>query len=103
MKALGEEDLTRRILEDYTAAPDAKLRAALAFIRKLALTPSTVTPEDVRALLAVGASRQAVADAVYVCFLFSTYTRLADTLGWEVSSPEVFEAGARHLLSRGYA
>jgi hypothetical protein len=47
-------------------------------------------------------SRQAVADAVYVCFLFSTYTRLADSLGWEVPSAASFDASARVLLSRGY-
>jgi alkylhydroperoxidase family enzyme len=103
VKALGDEGLTRRILDDYTSAPDPRLRAALGFIRKLSLTPASVTSEDVRAVLAAGASRQAVADAVYVCFLFSTYTRLADTLGWEVSSAEAFDAGARHLLTRGYS
>jgi alkylhydroperoxidase family enzyme len=103
VKALGDEAAARRILDDYTTAPDPKLRAALGFLRKLALTPAEVNAADVRALLAAGLSRQAVADAVYVCFLFSTYTRLADTFGWEVPSPAAFEATARRLLTRGYA
>lgn len=103
MKALGDEGLARRILDDYTTAPDPKLRSALGLIRKIALTPAEVTAPDVRPLLDAGVSRQAVADAVYVCFLFSTYTRLADALGWDVPSAAAFEATARRLLSRGYA
>lgn len=102
MKALGDEGLARRILDDPGAAADPRLRAALGFVRKLALTPAAVTADDVRVVLAAGVSRQGVADAAYVCFLFSTYTRLADTLGWEVPSQAAFEAGARSLLTRGY-
>ena len=98
VKALGDETLTRRILEDHTSAPDPKLRATLRFLEKLCLTPADVTPADAKALLEAGVSRQAVADAVYVCFLFSTYTRLADTLGWEVPSAAAFDAGAKSML-----
>jgi alkylhydroperoxidase family enzyme len=103
VKASGDEKLTRAILEDHTRAQDAKLSATLGFIRKLAETPGDVTAADVRPLLEAGVSRQALQDAVYVLFLFSIYTRLADTLGWEVPSAAAFEAGARILLKRGYA
>ena len=102
MRALGDEGLARRILDDPETAPDPRLRAALRFVRALALSPGLVGAEDVRPLLAAGVSRQGVADAVYVCFLFSTYTRLADTLGWEVPSQGSFDAGAKALLTRGY-
>jgi alkylhydroperoxidase family enzyme len=102
VKALGDETLTRRILDDYKTAPDPKLRATLGFLEKLSLTPTAVTPADAKALLDTGVSRQAVADAVYVCFLFGTYTRLSDSLGWEVPSAAAFEASAKTLLSRGY-
>lgn len=102
MQALGDERGTRQILDDHTTTPDPKLREALGLIRKLALAPAAVTAADVRPLLAAGVSKPAVADAVYVCFLFSTYTRLADTLGWEVPSPAAFEASAKILLTRGY-
>jgi len=103
VKASGDEKLTRAILEDYEAAPDPKLRATLGFIEKLAQTPKDVTGADVRAILNAGVSREAVADAVYVLFLFTTYTRLADTLGWDVPSAAAFEASAKILLTRGYA
>jgi hypothetical protein len=102
VKALGDESLTRRILDDPDSAPDPRLRAALGLIRKLSLAPETVGPPDVRALLELGVTRQGVADVVYVCFLFATYTRLSDTLGWEVPEDAAFVAGARILLKRGY-
>ena len=102
MKALGDEELARRILDDPDRAPDPRLRAALAFVRKLSQEPAIVTADDVRALLDAGISRQGVADVIYVCFLFATYTRLSDTLGWEVPSAAGFEASARSLLKRGY-
>ena len=102
MKALGDEKLARGMLDDYETAPDPRLRAALGFVRKLTLTPEAVTAADVKPLLAAGVSRAAVADAVYVSFLFAIYTRLSDTLGWEVPSAAAFEAGAKHLLTRGY-
>jgi alkylhydroperoxidase family enzyme len=102
VKALGDEALVLRILDDPETAPDPKLRATLGFLRKLSLAPSEVTPADARALLEAGVSRQAIADAVYVCFLFSILTRLADTLDWDVPSAAAFQAGARMLLTRGY-
>lgn len=74
----------------------------MAFLEKLTLTPSDVGPEDVRSLLAQGISREAVLDACYVCYLFCTYDRLADALGWDIPEPEAFVASAKMLLKRGY-
>ncbi len=39
---------------------------------------------------------------MYVAYLFNTYDRLADTLGWHVPVAEAFEATAKRLLNRGY-
>ncbi len=66
------------------------------------LEPETVSADDVRPILAAGASREGVADAVYVCFLFSIYTRLADSLGWALLDDAGYQASGRHLLRRGY-
>lgn len=43
-----------------------------------------------------------IEDALNVGFAFNVITRLADTFEFEVGSPESFDAGARHLLGRGY-
>jgi hypothetical protein len=71
-------------------------------VRTLSQTPEAVTAADIRPLLDNGLSRDAIRDVVYVCFLFSTYTRLADTMGWDIPSDAAFEAGARNLIKRGY-
>jgi hypothetical protein len=39
---------------------------------------------------------------MYVAYLFNTFDRLADTLGWHVPEKKAFEASARMLLRRGY-
>lgn len=57
---------------------------------------------DMRQVLSAGVSRQQVEDALAVCAAFDTTGRLADAFGFEVLSPEDFEAGARYLLRRGY-
>jgi alkylhydroperoxidase family enzyme len=75
---------------------------ALAFLRKLTLEPGAISADDVRPLLAAGISRAAVRDAIYVCYLFNTYDRLADTFGWHIPVQGSFDAGAKMLLKRGY-
>ena len=65
-------------------------------------TEATLTAEDMRDVLAAGVSRQQVQDALAVCVAFNTTARLADAFGFEVLSPEGFEAGAKYLLKRGY-
>jgi alkylhydroperoxidase family enzyme len=45
---------------------------------------------------------QQVEDALAVCAAFNTTDRLADAFGFELLSPEGFEAEAKYLLKRGY-
>ena len=52
--------------------------------------------------VAAGVSRQQVEDALAVCAAFNTTDRLADAFGFDLLSPEGFEAGAKYLLKRGY-
>ncbi|MGC2498722.1 MAG: hypothetical protein WA374_13340, partial [Acidobacteriaceae bacterium] len=58
--------------------------------------------EDMRAVLAAGASRQQIEDALGICFSFNVMSRLADAFGFFVPGPEAFEAAAKFLLARGY-
>jgi hypothetical protein len=93
----------RQVLDDLESAPVAdKLRAALRFLRGLTLEPERIGPDDVRPVLAAGASREAVEDVIHVCFLFTIYTRLADALGWALLDDEGYRASGRSLLGRGY-
>jgi len=77
------------------------LRATLLMLRKLT-QEHTLTAEDIRAVLAAGATRQQIEDALAVCFSFNVIGRLADAFGFSVPGPEAFASGAKYLLARGY-
>ena len=96
--------MTRQVLEDPATAPiDEKLRATLALLRKMTLEPQLLTADDVRPVLALGLSREAVAEAMQVAYLFNVYDRLADTMGWDVPEDAgYYTAAARRLLEKGY-
>ncbi len=91
------------ILEDYRTAPiDEGLRAMLGLLETFTLCPDELSPERVRTVLAAGVTREAVRDAFYVAFLFNTYDRLADTLGWEKPDQRCHDKAGRFLLKKGY-
>jgi alkylhydroperoxidase family enzyme len=60
--------------------------------------------EDVRAVLRLGVSKEAIGDALEVAFLFNIYDRLADTMGWDVPAltSGYYKAAAKRLLRHGY-
>ena len=91
------------MLADYNSAPiSEKLRAMLALLEKFTLAPDTLTARDVRRAIAAGVTREAMDDAFYVAFLFNTYDRLADTLGWELPEERYYPKAGQFLLKRGY-
>ena len=90
------------VLSDVDSAPiEEPLRATLLMLGKLTLEHA-VNADDMRAVLAAGASRQQIEDALAVCFLFNVIGRLADAFGFFVPGPKAFEDGAKYLLARGY-
>jgi uncharacterized peroxidase-related enzyme len=90
------------VLADLESAPIPEpLRVTLWMLGKLT-REGKVGVEDMREALAAGVSPQQVQDALAVCAAFNTTDRLADAFGFELLSPESFEAGAKYLLKRGY-
>jgi uncharacterized peroxidase-related enzyme len=90
------------VLADLETAPiEEPLRATLRMLCKLT-REGVVTADDMREVLAAGASRQQVEDALAVCCSFNTTNRLADAFGFSIPDPGAFEAGAKILLWRGY-
>jgi AhpD family alkylhydroperoxidase len=77
------------------------LRATLRMLQTLTRA-HTVDTADMRAVLAAGASRQQIEDALAVGFAFNVTGRLADAFGFAMASDEAFKAGAKYLLARGY-
>jgi uncharacterized peroxidase-related enzyme len=84
-----------------SASVEEPLRATLRMLGKLT-AEGEVSADDMRGVLAAGASRQQIEDALAVCAAFNTTDRLADAFGFEVLSTEGFDAGAKYLLKRGY-
>jgi AhpD family alkylhydroperoxidase len=101
-RAYGNGKAVAAVLSDLdTAAIREPLRATLLMLGKLT-REHAVDADDIRAVLAVGASRQQVEEALAVCFSFNVISRLADAFGFFVPGSKPFEAGAKYLLSRGY-
>jgi uncharacterized peroxidase-related enzyme len=101
-RAYHDEAKVIAVLSDLETAPiEEPLRATLRMLRKLT-REHTVNADDMAAVLAAGVSREQIEDALAVCFAFNTIDRLADTFGFFVRGPKVFEADAKYLLMRGY-
>ena len=101
-RAYGEENIVSAFLSDPgTATIVEPLRATLLMLAKLT-REHAVNVDDIRAVLAAGASPQQIEDALAVCFSFNVIGRLADAFGFFVPGPNAFEAGAKVLLRRGY-
>jgi len=101
-QAYRDRAKVQAVLDDLDSAPiEDGLRATLRMLGKLT-QERTVSAEDVREVLAAGVSPEQVTDALAVCTAFNTTDRLADAFGFELLSPEGFEAGAKYLLKQGY-
>ena len=101
-RAYGDGKKVSAALSDPgSAAIEEPLRATLLMLGKLT-REGAVDAEDMRAVLAAGATRQQIEDALAVCFSFNVIGRLADAFGFAVPGPKAFESGAKYLLSRGY-
>jgi uncharacterized peroxidase-related enzyme len=100
--AYRDGPLVAAVLADLETAPVAEpLRATLRMLGRLTAR-GEVTAADMREVLAAGVTREQVEDALAVCAAFNITDRLADAFGFEVLSPEGFDAGAKYLLKRGY-
>ena len=97
----GERNVSQALSDPSNAAIGEPLRSTLLMLGKLT-REHTVSADDMRAVLAAGASRQQIEDALAVCFAFNVIGRLADAFGFFVPGPEAFEVGAKYLLARGY-
>src|SRR4029079_8551896 len=100
--AMGEE-VWEAVVADWRTAPlRPELRATLGFIEKQVLRPDELTAADADEVRAAGVSDEALRNAATVCALFSMITRLADSFGWDVPTPEAFAERAPRMLDEGY-
>jgi alkylhydroperoxidase family enzyme len=91
------------VLDDYRTAPiDEKLRAMLGLLETFTLHSEQLSAIEVRKVLDAGVTREQIRDAFYVAFLFNTYDRLADTLGWQLPESHYYTKAGKFLLKKGY-
>jgi uncharacterized peroxidase-related enzyme len=80
---IHDHDLTPERLDrwqDGTFSP--RVTAALALLEKATLAPDTLGPADITQLRSAGVSDDAIADALYLAFVFNTVNRLANAFGY---------------------
>lgn len=89
-------------LADLDTAPiEEPLRATLRMLAKLS-AEDTIDADDIRTVLAAGATKAQIGDALAVGLAFGITARLANAFDFDIASPEAMHAGAQHLLRRGY-
>jgi uncharacterized peroxidase-related enzyme len=89
-------------LADVDTAPIGEpLRATLRLLGKLTRQHS-VDADDIQGALAAGVSAQQIEDALAVCLAFDITNRLANAFDFAIADGAAMNAGAKHLLKRGY-
>ena len=92
-----------KLLADLEAAPvEPKLRALLAFVRKLAVTPGAMTQADADAVFDAGWDEQALHDAIAVTARAAFMQRLVEGHGFTPMPREVARKHAARRVELGY-
>lgn len=98
----GDSAKVAAALTDVDTAPiEEALRATLRILGKLT-REHTIDAGDIRDVLSAGVSRAQIEDALAVCLAFDITARLANAFDFAIATPAAMDAGARHLLKRGY-
>ena len=95
------EKVTAALSDLDTAPIEEPLRATLWMLGKLS-REHRIGPGDIDAVLDAGVSPHEIQDALAVSLVFDITARLANAFGFEIPSAAAMDAGARHLLRRGY-
>ncbi len=74
----------------------------LGFLEKMTLHPGDLSSADIVTLRQAKLSKEAIQQAIYIAAFFNIIDRIADTLDFEVFSPENFAHRAALTLQRGY-
>lgn len=100
---LGESaENVQQICELPETPPDPALAPVLTYVRKLTLSPSSVSKADADRILAAGWDEDAVSFAVYVAALYGFMNRLVEGHGIK-GTAEYRESGGKRLADIGYA
>lgn len=100
---IAAKELGHDVLADlHEGRLSPRAAAAASFIEALTHDPSAVSAGDVERAQAAGVAEDALAEAIYVAFMFNTINRVADALGFEHRSDRDRRRGAQVLRHLGY-
>lgn len=89
-------------LADLGTAPISEpLRATLRMLDKLS-REHRIDADDIDTVLDEGVSPREIEDALAVALVFDITARLANAFDFDIPGSAAMDAGARHLLRRGY-
>jgi len=81
---------------------DVRMRPVIAFVRKLTLSPDSITAADAETVFAAGWDDRALHHAAAMCALFNLMNRLVNGLGVE-RDEKYTKMAAQRLARGGYA
>ncbi len=97
------DGLIDRLLEDLDAAPvDDRFKPLLAYVRKLTLSPATMTQADADAVFDAGWDEKALHDAIAVCARMNFMCRLVEGHGFTPMDADHARDNARDRKRLGY-
>ncbi len=99
---IGANAIAEMLSNSQSEHLDPKMRPVLAFVRKLTLSPATITAADADAVFAAGWNDRALHDAVAICGLFNLMNRVVNGLGVKASEAYT-RIAAQRLAQDGYA
>ena len=98
-----DDEVVEAALDDWRSAPISnRLRAALAYVEKLTITPDAVSDTDINELEAAGIDAIAATELSYIVFCFSVINRLANAFDFELGEGGEVGRTARFLYHIGY-
>ena len=101
---LGDETLVWSVIEDLEASALAeKEKVLLRFVRKITLSPGSITATDTQALNQAGWDDASIFYAISASALFNFYNRWISASGVHPVSDEAFKRLGSRMAAAGYA
>ncbi len=101
---LEDEELVWSVIRDLeTSSLENKRKELLRFVRKITLTPASITAADTQRLNAAGWDDASIFYAISACALFNFYNRWILASGVNPVSEEAFKNLASRMAATGYA
>ena len=94
----SEDEINKVISENYS---DHRLALVFDYVKKLTVSPSSLTKKDFDAVLESGVLEEELKDAVAVCAIFNYFNRIVE--GHFISeNSETWELAAKMINASGY-